>query len=331
MTAVTPKITVLMPAYNAEKYIGEAISSILNQTFTDFEFLIINDGSTDETEIEIRKYKDDRIKLVNNSNNLGLITALNKGLELAKGKYIARMDADDISLPERLILQFEFMENNNSVVACGAWTRMFGGSRPRYFNLNKNNSEETQAMMFIDPPLSHPTSIIRKSALRENNIQYDTRYLHCEDYKLWFDLSKIGKLANIHKILLRYRLSSEQTHCVYADAVANSTKILRREIITDYFSQTKLHEKLPAIITREYLDYFRKNRVNLLKNGADKETEKKLNSILYCLYMSIPESGFSALMKYLGSFDYLNSIFWGKNGLKVLARCLNFKKYESLL
>lgn len=320
-----------MPAYNAEKHIGEAISSVLNQTFTDFEFLIINDGSTDSTEKIIRKFNDDRINLVRNSSNLGLITTLNKGLELAKGKYIVRMDSDDISLPERLMCQFDFMEMNISVAACGGWTKMFGGSRLRLFKLNKIRSEDIPAMMFIDPPLSHPSAIIRKSVLQKYNIRYDSRYLYCEDYKLWFDLSKVGKLANIHMILLRYRLSGEQIHCVHAAGVASSTKKLRREIITDFFSEAQLDEKLPKIITREYLQYFREFKTNLLKNGIDKETEKKLNSILYCLYMSLPESGFFTLVKYLGSFDYFNSIFWGKNGLKVLTRCLGLKKYEALL
>ena len=107
-----PEITVLMPVYNGEKYLRPAIESILNQTFSDFEFLIINDGSTDNSESIILSYKDERIRYVKNENNLKLIKTLNKGIDLARGKYIARMDADDISLPTRLEREIEYMESH---------------------------------------------------------------------------------------------------------------------------------------------------------------------------------------------------------------------------
>ena len=115
-----PKITVLMPVYNGEKYLREAIGSILNQTFNDFEFLIINDSSTDSTREIILSYDDTRIRLEDNEKNIGLTHSLNKGLRLAKGKYVARMDADDISLPDRLEKQLAVIENNTdvSIVAC---------------------------------------------------------------------------------------------------------------------------------------------------------------------------------------------------------------------
>ncbi|SVC41049.1 uncharacterized protein METZ01_LOCUS293903, partial [marine metagenome] len=110
-----PLITVLMPVYNGAKYLNEAIDSILNQTFQNFEFIIIDDGSTDDSVKIIKSYDDNRIRLVENRNNLGQSETLNKGLSLTRGKYIARMDQDDISMPERLKKQFEFMENNSDV------------------------------------------------------------------------------------------------------------------------------------------------------------------------------------------------------------------------
>src|SRR3989344_5781814 len=120
------KISVLMPAYNARKYIGEAIESILNQTFKDFEFIIINDCSTDKTKKIIEEYanKDARIKLINNATNLGLTKSLNIGLKEARGEYVARLDADDVALPERLEKQYEFMEKNKETTLVGAWAEI---------------------------------------------------------------------------------------------------------------------------------------------------------------------------------------------------------------
>ena len=122
----TPAVSVLMPVYNVEKYIGEAIESILNQTFNDFEFIIIDDASTDNTVSVIEKFSDNRIKLIRNETNIKLAASLNKGLRIAQGKYIARMDGDDISLPHRFQKLYEFLENNPSVDICGSAMRVFG-------------------------------------------------------------------------------------------------------------------------------------------------------------------------------------------------------------
>ena len=124
MTSAT--VTVLMPVYNGEMYLREAIDSILHQTFTDFEFLIINDGSTDNSETIILSYDDSRIRYEKNDSNLKLIATLNKGIELAKGKYIVRMDADDISIPDRIEKQVAFLEKNPDVGICGSWFTAFG-------------------------------------------------------------------------------------------------------------------------------------------------------------------------------------------------------------
>ncbi len=126
---MNPKVTVLMPVYNAEKYLKTAIESILKQTFSDFELLIINDGSTDGSEEIIRSFNDKRIRLFNNEQNLGIIKTLNKGLNLAKGEYIIRMDADDISLPDRLELQVKYMEENPGIGISGTQARIFGDTK----------------------------------------------------------------------------------------------------------------------------------------------------------------------------------------------------------
>ena len=130
-----PKISVVMPAYNAEKYIGEAIESILNQTFKDFEFIIINDGSVDHTKEIIREYNDPRIVLLENDKNRGIVLSLNKGLDAATGKYIARMDADDIATKDRLEKQLEFLQvKSYDMVGCNAIKIDENGKEIGYLN-----------------------------------------------------------------------------------------------------------------------------------------------------------------------------------------------------
>jgi len=114
-----PAVSVVMPVYNGEKYLRESIDSILNQTYTDYEFIIVNDGSNDKTEEIILSYNDNRIRYIKNEKNLQIVKSLNRGIELAKGRYIARMDADDISLPRRFEKQITFMENNLEIGVCG--------------------------------------------------------------------------------------------------------------------------------------------------------------------------------------------------------------------
>ena len=164
-----PMISVIMPVYNGEKYLCEAIDSILNQTYTDFEFIILNDGSTDKTEEIILSYDDPRIVYVKNETNLQIVKTLNKGIALAKGKYIARMDADDISLPERFEKQLKFMEQYPSIDVCGTWMRII--DKPKQVWTYPEKHEEIKAQLLFNTPLSHPTLIIKKSFF--NDFKYE--------------------------------------------------------------------------------------------------------------------------------------------------------------
>ncbi|MCP3761379.1 glycosyltransferase [Domibacillus sp. A3M-37] len=200
-----PKVTVLMPVYNGELYLKEAIESILNQSFKDFEFLIINDGSTDSSEEIIKSYGDSRIRLVNNERNLRLIATLNKGLELARGEYIARMDCDDISHPKRLEKQVKKMNSDESIAICGTGFKVIGkhGLKP----LILTDFKSIRNYLHIGNCIVHPSIMIRKSILRKNNYYYDPLYTHIEDYELFVRISKKYKIVNLNKNLLHYRLS----------------------------------------------------------------------------------------------------------------------------
>jgi glycosyltransferase involved in cell wall biosynthesis len=207
MEAVHPEVTVLMSVYNGETYLHEAIESILNQTFSNFEFIIINDASTDNSIQIIQHYQDKRIKLIHNQKNLGLTKSLNKGLKLAKGKYIARMDADDISLPERLEKQVNFMNNRPEIGICGTW---FQFSSENKIKRHPTTHKEILTALFDNNAIGHPTSMLRKSILTDFNLCYNETFLAAQDYELWVRGAKVTQLANISEVLVFYRSHKEQ-------------------------------------------------------------------------------------------------------------------------
>lgn len=202
-----PKVSVLMPVYNTEEeYLREAIDSILAQTFTDFEFLIINDGSQNNAEDVILSYKDIRIKYLKNEHNLGIIKTLNKGLELAQGEYIARMDADDISLPERFEKQVSFLDKNPDIDILGAWFNCI--PRNRVIETYINDKEIKECLLINSNNIGHPTVMFRNSTVKNIGIKYNENHPYVEDYALWLSLIDKVKFANIPEILLNYRIHS---------------------------------------------------------------------------------------------------------------------------
>jgi glycosyltransferase involved in cell wall biosynthesis len=225
-----PKITVLMPVYNGAKYLKEAIDSVLSQTFRDFEFLIIDDGSTDSSVEIIKSYNDQRIRLEQNDKNFGLIYSLNKGIDLTKNKYIARMDADDISLPDRLKIQFEFMESHFDIAVSGVYTITIGkvnGHTNKFFT----EPEDIKANLLFNTSLEHPSVIIRKEILQKYNLFYNENFKHSEDFDLWERISAQSSLANIPKILLKHRLHNDSISEIHNKIqLANANKIKLRQL-----------------------------------------------------------------------------------------------------
>jgi len=199
----TPKITVLMPVYNCEMFVKEAVESILNQTYVDFELLIIDDASTDSTVSIIKSFNDSRIKLIKKKLNTGLTNSLNQGLKLAKGKYIARMDGDDVSLPLRLAKQVTYLEANPEVVLCGTSYEIIDEEK-RTIIPEKHN--DIKLALLKDNCIAHPSVMIRKKILEEFSIFYDAAKEPAEDYALWIQLLSVGKLHNLQEVLLKYRM-----------------------------------------------------------------------------------------------------------------------------
>lgn len=226
-----PKVSVLMPVYNAQQYLAEAIDSIINQTFTDWELLIINDGSTDDSEAIIKSYQDFRIRYIENESNLKLIATLNKGIALCQGDYIARMDADDIAMPGRLRQQVAFMDSHPDYVMCGADATIIDmDGTPKGTIRNLQTNDLLQINLLFSSPFVHPVMMIRRSALINN--LYDSNYIHAEDYELWCRLSKQGKIANIGKELLKYRWHDTNISVVYSDIQEQKkSELIRKELL----------------------------------------------------------------------------------------------------
>jgi glycosyltransferase involved in cell wall biosynthesis len=200
-----PQITVLMPVYNGEKYLAESIKSILEQTEKNFIFLIINDGSTDDSGKIIREFTDPRIVILDNNENCGLVYSLNRGIDFADTKYIARMDADDLARPERLERQLSFMDTNFDVGICGSYVRYFGNHSDGNVFKMALHSEEIKAELIFSSPYSHPSVIMRKEFLDKYHLHYDENYKNIEDFDLFQRASRLFKMANIPEILLDYR------------------------------------------------------------------------------------------------------------------------------
>lgn len=197
-------VTVLMPVYNGARYLQEAVESIRNQTFRDYEFLIIDDGSTDCSAEIVRSYDDKRIVFQSNEENIGINSTLNKGILMARGKYIARMDCDDISLPGRLERQVGFMEGRPEVAVCGTWFEHFGNINGTARPLAEEH-EEIRCRLLFGNALAHPTVMMRKDMIVEKNLLYDPSFDAAQDYDLWVRVSRNFRLANIPEVLLRYR------------------------------------------------------------------------------------------------------------------------------
>ena len=203
---VEPKVTVLMPVYNEEKYLPESIESILSQTFKNFDFLIIDDGSTDNSEKIIRSYNDSRIQILLNGKNIGIVKTLNKGLKLSKGKYIVRMDADDVSLPERLEKQITYMEENPETGVLGCNIRNVDKNLNFISeNLRPITHYQNLWKLLYKTNMMHPTVVFRKSVLSKNGYNYNSKFKRCEDYELWSRLAYVTVIEQIPDILVMRR------------------------------------------------------------------------------------------------------------------------------
>lgn len=276
MVMSNPKVTVLMPVYNGEKYLREAMDSILNQTFVDFEFLIINDGSHDRSVEIIESYSDPRIRLIHNKNNLKLVATLNKGLELSNGEYVARMDCDDISVPERLEKQVEFMDKNQNVGILGTGFQLIDHSNQKINDpiIFPGSHGLLKWSLHFECLVAHPTVILRKTVVKSvggytsNVIQGRERYSG-EDYDLWRRASEVTKLSNLTEKLLFLRKHDDNVTKAYLDEHLKNSAMI---------SQMMISQSLNEDISLELVEKLRSQK------GCDAKDAEQLAILVRKLY-----------------------------------------------
>jgi glycosyltransferase involved in cell wall biosynthesis len=267
-----PLVSVLMPVYNGEKYLNQAIDSILNQTYQNFEFLLINDGSTDTSRAIILNYSDARIRYLENEQNFGLIQTLNRGIAEANGSYIARMDADDVSRADRLLKQVDFLESNPSYGIVGSWCTVINTSKKIEYH---TSHASLQFALLNYCCFVHPSVMIRKSVLTENQLYFDSHFVHSEDYEFWTRLLTITKAANLPDYLLAYREHEHQISSIYRE----EQMAMFSDIIRNYL------QRLDVEIPERFIQLFTIEKLNVQHSGT---RLIHLNGFyLYCLEKNI--------------------------------------------
>jgi glycosyltransferase involved in cell wall biosynthesis len=222
-----PRIAVVLPVHNGEKYIREAIQSVLDQTFTDFELLVIDDGSTDNTLQIISGFVDLRLRVIPFASHRGLALALNTGMIESRSEFIARMDADDICMPRRFERQVLFLKNHPDISICGTWMREFGTVRAH--SCPPTDAEHVRASLFFGWAMNHPTLMLRRSFLERFSLLYKDQF--CEDLEFLITASQFTRLANIPECLIKYRRHNYQFSAVYRQQQRDALeKLLVRQL-----------------------------------------------------------------------------------------------------
>ena len=204
-----PKISILMPVFNGEEYIFSAIHSMLKQTYGNFELIVINDASTDGTIEVINSIEDPRIRILNLEKNSGIVSALNAGLDISRGEFIARMDADDISRPERLAAQVQYLENHTEVGLVGSWIKCFGSSIQPFIHRYPLANDGIECRLLFENPFAHSTVLFRKSVVDAHQLKYEPDYQYVEDWKLWAQMKRYTKFSNLPIPLVEYRIGEK--------------------------------------------------------------------------------------------------------------------------
>lgn len=200
----TPSVTVLLSVHNGEAYLREAVDSVLAQTYRDFELLVVDDGSSDATPEVLASFTDPRIRVVHQENQ-GLAAALNRGLDLARGRYVARMDADDVCLPQRLERQVATLEARPDVDVLGAWVRTFGERGGEVWRFPAD-PEALRSRLLFHNVLVHPSVLLRRASLEREGLRYDPAFRYAQDYELWSRASGRLVLANLPEVLVCLRV-----------------------------------------------------------------------------------------------------------------------------
>lgn len=307
-----PKVSILMPVYNAERYIAQALESIIYQDYKDWELILINDGSTDRSDEIIREYEDERIYYINNPQNLKLIKTLNKGIDYCDGDYIARMDADDIMVSDRLKHQVDFMDAHPDYLMCGTNAIVVDSEGNKTGEIkNLTDNDMLQINLLFSVPFIHPTVMVRKEVLQAN--RYDEAYVHIEDYELWCRIAKLGKVANTNKNLLAYRWHNANISVIHNQ----EQKRLKDKVVTHQLS------RLGIMPTDDEL-YCHRITFRLYDMGVKQNVRvSQFNTIASWFSKLIKQNDAKGIYKRTDMIAFL----WSR----WIVLCISQKKYKSML
>ena len=334
-----PLVSVLICAYNVEKYFAQSLAAVVNQTWRNLEILIVDDGSTDGTLAIARRFQeqDGRIRIISNLRNLGFIASLNIGLdELAKsggGEYIARTDADDIAAPDWIEKIVGEMEKDADIVAMGSYLEILAEENnksvlaaiARNGEIWKNpltHQEITSAFPFRNP-IHNNTMIMRRSVI-DGGLRFNPAYIHAEDYKFWYDVSKLGRLANYPEALVKYRFHQDQTSSKYNLQQRRTAWKIKEEIRAGYWKAAGI------AVGADCLNY------GLLKSTAYALHEKALSGqdigylrlFLYENFLSLEKYSLTDLLDFLTD-RVMRKLFAAPQYRKILKKMLRPWKYRS--
>jgi hypothetical protein len=222
----TPRVTVLLAVHNGARFVGDAVESILAQTFTDFELLVVDDASTDASGAIVASFDDPRIRIVRNDINLGLTRSLNRGLAYARGALIARQDADDLSEPERLAKQVAYLNAEGDVALVGTWYRKIDEAGKSLGNrqLPTGDARIAWALLFYCP-FVHSSVTFRRPIVLDEQHGYDERFAYAQDYELWSRLARCHRVANVPEYLVSYRVTTTSMTATIGDASGEGPRI----------------------------------------------------------------------------------------------------------
>lgn len=333
-----PLISVLIAAYNAEKYLEAALRAVMAQTYRNLEIIIVNDGSQDQTAAVLAQLaaEDTRIRVLHNPHNLGFIASLNKGLEASTGKYIARTDADDLTEPDWIESLYHEMEQRPEVLAMSAYLIYMpekeSGRLGQYVTANQiqtfplGHHAIRRHILLHGCPMGHPCSLIRSSVFTQHGLRYDSRYPHAEDYKLWFEISKIGELDNLPRPLMHYRLHTQQVSSAYQEIQMQTARRIRHEAVDHYLHTLGLNG-LPENITAADNLMLADQLSSLLPEHTDADI---LTHLFYESLMSQTTYSWrelAAILRHPTVRRYLSA----KQKRKLIKKCLRPRKYQNML
>lgn len=339
MVINTPKVSVIMPLYNAAPYLKESIESILAQTFSDFEFFIIDDKSSDNSTEIVQSYKDDRIIFIQKPENTGYTDSLNKSIKLAKGKYIARMDADDISIPNRFEKQYNYMEQNPDLLLLGTFYKIIGMENIVKLPITH---DEIKVRLLFENPICHPTVFMRKSFFDNSNLKYDRTFEPAEDYELWTRMSSCGFVENLPEVLLHYRVHEGQVSNLHSKIQrVNDSKVkslvLQKLISFDHKNYTK--ELILELLSPWCIQISCANLVKLKEFIADvvientnknEYNQKLLEQLLRRLWLKYSFSAYNYNIKFLsivfpGRFKRITRLSFKQNIKYIVKSIIGYK------